>query len=66
MSAHWAAWLAFAIRQLGLAPESFWTLSLAEWRVLTAPPSGAAPMTRAQLSALLAQYPDIAAKGVPK
>jgi hypothetical protein len=40
---NWADALRLALR-LGLAPEVFWRLSLAEWRALTeAPPAGALP-----------------------
>lgn len=52
----WAAPLRLALA-LGLAPEAFWRLSLKEWRVLTqAPP--APVLSRADLSALIARYPD--------
>ncbi len=53
----WAAPLRLAVR-LGIAPEAFWRLSLKEWRALTeAPPV----LSRADLSALIARYPDEAA-----
>lgn len=42
---------------LGVAPEAFWRLSLKEWRALTDTPP-APVLTRADLSALIARYPD--------
>lgn len=51
----WPAALRLAVR-LGLTPQAFWQLSLAEWRALT---GGAAPaLDRAALDALLQRYPD--------
>jgi uncharacterized phage protein (TIGR02216 family) len=40
---------------LGLTPDAFWRLSLAEWRLLTAAPPAA---TRADLARLMADHPD--------
>jgi uncharacterized phage protein (TIGR02216 family) len=52
----WTAPLRLALR-LGVPPEAFWRLSLAEWRALTeAPP--APVLSRADLTALIARYPD--------
>jgi uncharacterized phage protein (TIGR02216 family) len=50
-------WLSFAVAGLGLDPETFWALTIAEWRWLTA---RAAPeaLTRRGLDALIALYPD--------
>ncbi len=52
----WAAPLRLAL-SLGLPPEAFWRLSLKEWRALTEAPPAPAP-SRADLSALIARYPD--------
>lgn len=52
----WAAPLRLAL-SLGVAPEAFWRLSLKEWRMLTETPP-APVLTRANLSALIARYPD--------
>jgi uncharacterized phage protein (TIGR02216 family) len=52
----WSAPLRLAV-SLGLPPEAFWRLSLKEWRALTETPSAPAP-SRADLSALIARYPD--------
>jgi len=52
----WAAPLRLAL-SLGLAPEAFWRLSLKEWRMLTETPP-APVLTRSDLSALIARYPD--------
>lgn len=50
----WAQPLRLAVR-LGVPPEAFWRLSLKEWRVLTESPP---VLSRADLSALIARYPD--------
>lgn len=52
----WAAPLRLAL-SLGLSPEAFWRLSLKEWRALTETPP-APVLSRADLSALIARYPD--------
>jgi uncharacterized phage protein (TIGR02216 family) len=52
----WSAPLRLALR-LGVPPEAFWRLSLAEWRALTETPP-APVLTRTGLSALIARYPD--------
>ncbi|PZR32969.1 phage tail assembly chaperone [Caulobacter segnis] len=52
----WAAPLRLAL-SLGLPPDAFWRLSLKEWRALTEAPAAPAP-SRADLSALIARYPD--------
>jgi uncharacterized phage protein (TIGR02216 family) len=44
---------------LGVAPEAFWRLSLQEWRMLTAPAPGGAPMGRSEFERLMAAWPDI-------
>ena len=54
----WPALLRFAVLELGLTPEAFWRLSLAEWRALTAPPDQGLGLTRSQFDALFALYPD--------
>jgi uncharacterized phage protein (TIGR02216 family) len=59
MSPAWAERFVFAVRGLGLTPETFWALTLSEWRALTAPPPGAAPPRRAELDALLARHRDL-------
>ena len=50
--------MAFALGTLRLAPATFWSLSLPEWRALTAPRSAAAPLARADLDRLMQQHPD--------
>ena len=50
----WRDWLCAAL-SLGLAPESFWKLSVKEWRALTI---ARAPMARGELEALMQAYPD--------
>ncbi len=57
MTADWAGALSLALR-LGLTPEAFWRLSLAEWRALVAPLAPARPFDRAAFAALAARYPD--------
>lgn len=51
----WAAAFRYAVRELGLSPEAFWRLSMAEWRMLT---GVEAPLKRAELAALMARFPD--------
>jgi uncharacterized phage protein (TIGR02216 family) len=41
---------------LGIAPEAFWRLSLAEWRALTGEQSDA--LTRQAFEALAQRFPD--------
>jgi hypothetical protein len=56
MTTPWADRLRAAAR-LGIAPEAFWRLSLAEWRALTeAPPPER--LGRSRLAALMDAYPD--------
>ncbi len=43
---------------LGVEPEAFWRLSLAEWRMLTEAAPGATPMGRSEFEGLLAAWPD--------
>ncbi len=50
-------WLQFAVAGLGLDPETFWMLTIAEWRWLTSQAKGEA-LARTELDALLALYPD--------
>lgn len=49
-------WFAYAISALGLSPDAFWGLTVAEWRWLQpeAPPA----LDRRGLDALIALYPD--------
>lgn len=63
MSPAWAERFVFAVRGLRLSPEAFWSLTLSEWRALTAPALGAAPISRADLDALLAAHPDLTRPG---
>jgi uncharacterized phage protein (TIGR02216 family) len=43
---------------LGVGPEEFWRLSLAEWRMLTEAASGGSPMGRNAFERLMAAWPD--------
>jgi uncharacterized phage protein (TIGR02216 family) len=43
---------------LGVRPEAFWRLSLAEWRMLTEAAPGVAPMGRGDFERLMAVWPD--------
>lgn len=51
----WPQLLRLAV-QMGIAPEAFWRLSLAEWRALTAEPSDA--LSRRGFEALANRFPD--------
>ncbi len=50
----WAAALALALR-MGMTPEAFWRLSMAEWRMLT---GATAALRWNELAALMARFPD--------
>jgi uncharacterized phage protein (TIGR02216 family) len=54
----WPARLRLAALRFGLPPESFWRLSLAEWRALAADPAALAPLDRRAFQALAAAHPD--------
>lgn len=58
MSSPWPAVLRLAAERFGLPPREVWALSLREWRALAGPPPAAAPLTRAELDALLQLHPD--------
>jgi len=55
VSPQWAGLLR-AASALGVTPESFWRLSLAEWRALAGGEAGG--LDRAAFTALAALYPD--------
>ncbi len=52
----WRQWFAFAVVSLGLSPQAFWALTIAEWRWLA--PDDSAAMGRSSLETLIALYPD--------
>ena len=43
---------------MGLGPEAFWRLSLAEWRMLTETAPGVAPLGRSEFEQMMAMSPD--------
>ena len=51
----WPALLRLAL-QMGIGPEAFWRLSLAEWRALTSAPGEA--LSRAAFEDLARRFPD--------
>ncbi|MEQ1809092.1 MAG: phage tail assembly chaperone [Terricaulis sp.] len=53
----WRAMLA-AARELAIAPNQFWRLSLREWRAITALRSAAESMPRAAFERLAQNFPD--------
>jgi uncharacterized phage protein (TIGR02216 family) len=53
----WPALLRLAAGRFLIPPEAFWRLSVAEWRALTEG-GGPDPLPRADLEALLRQFPD--------
>lgn len=57
MTTPWPVMLRLAAERLGVPPDAFWRLSLAEWRALTAEDAPAA-LDRAGLEALLVKHPD--------
>lgn len=54
---HWAEMMQAAAR-MSVAPESFWRLSLKEWRMLTEGPAQAAPLGRGELERMQERWPD--------
>jgi uncharacterized phage protein (TIGR02216 family) len=51
--------LALGLGKLKLAPQIFWSLSLPEWRAVTAAFAPATPpLARSDLQTLMQQYPD--------
>ena len=58
MSPLWSGWFAAGVLRFGLSPAAFWSLTLAEWRALTAAGAraGAQPMSRGELDTLLATH----------
>lgn len=43
---------------MGMAPETFWSLSLKEWRLLTQAPAAGQPMRRHELDRMAEAWPD--------
>ncbi|HEV2651991.1 MAG TPA: phage tail assembly chaperone [Rhizomicrobium sp.] len=41
-----------------LTPQTFWALSLPEWRALVTPPPRAMPLARSEFEQLMLQHPD--------
>lgn len=54
----WPALMRAGLQGLRLTPETFWRLTPAELALMLGQGAGRAPMTRAGLEALLAQWPD--------
>jgi uncharacterized phage protein (TIGR02216 family) len=54
----WPGLLRLAVLELGLTPEAFWRLSLAEWRALTAIPEHDLALSRSRFDVLCSLYPD--------
>jgi uncharacterized phage protein (TIGR02216 family) len=58
MTQSWAGALRYAVLRLGLTPETFWRLTLWEWRCLAGPAAASGGvMSRERLNALLTRYP---------
>ena len=65
MKEPWRQWLSLGLGVMGLAPDVFWGLSLAEWQAMAeghalrlARPGRDLPLERRELTDLLAHYPD--------
>lgn len=54
----WVALMALGLGRLRLSPESFWSMTPRELRAALPAETGAAPMDRAALDALMARHPD--------
>ncbi|MBL4871003.1 MAG: phage tail assembly chaperone [Robiginitomaculum sp.] len=50
-------WLNFAIRRLNLTPSEFWSLSICDWMVLSAPIKSKA-INQEDLQKLMQKFPD--------
>ena len=61
MTEAWASRLRLAVR-LGLTPDAFWMLSIAEWQALTRMPGQAPPLSRAEFDRLTRDWPDEGAR----
>lgn len=59
MRPDWARWLRFAVFTLGLSPEAFWALTVAEWKALTAERNAPEPLGRSELETLLQAHPEL-------
>lgn len=57
MNTRWGEMLRTAAG-VGITPAAFWRLSLREWRMLTARPSGPEPMGRDAFERLAEAWPD--------
>lgn len=58
----WPAMMRVGIRDLGLTPAVFWSLTPAELLLLLGDDSAAVPMGRDRLQALLNRFPDTPVK----
>lgn len=54
----WPALMRAGLEGLRLKPDEFWRLTPAELKLMLGQGTGAAPLTRSGLDALLAAYPD--------
>ncbi|MCC1493417.1 rcc01693 family protein [Cognatishimia sp. F0-27] len=54
----WPVLMRAGLRGLGLRPAEFWALTPAELQLMLGQDSGAAPMARSRLDALMAAFPD--------
>jgi len=57
MKTPWGEMLRLALT-MGVGPAAFWRLSLREWRMLTRPAAGSAPLGRAALERMMEGWPD--------
>lgn len=54
----WPGLMRAGLRDLGLRPKQFWSLTPAELRIMLGIEAQARPLTRARLEELAAAYPD--------
>lgn len=57
MRTPWASMMR-AAAHLGVGPETFWRLSLKEWRMLTETSSAHAPLGRSEFERMAEAWPD--------
>lgn len=56
----WHNWLRAAVLHYGLTPQSFWRMSIKEWRMINdLGATGALPLTRDEYEQLTRFFPDV-------
>lgn len=56
----WPVLMRAGLRDAGMSPEVFWSLTPAELHLILGEPGAGSPLGRGGLEALMAAYPDVA------